>query len=223
MNRRRRAVAILSFMAVAAAATAWTFMEWRSRAAEPGKLWAQGVAAINAGNDAAAKEAFGKCLALRPGDAQCSAGVLLLARHETVVVRTETVPAAASAGTATDDDDVALAIRLLDQGRYPAAVAVARAVLERDPGDHTAYAIVKMYGDRAAAATYLAKGPVTAQASEDDQRRAIKHWNDGIRYFQKNEPDKAREEWQACKRVDPTNSECVEGLKRLDSTYGDGQ
>lgn len=58
--------------------------------------------------------------------------------------------------------------------------------------------------------------------TEDDKRRAIKHWNEGIKYFQKNEPAKARDEWLLCKKFDPSNTECVEGLKRLDNSFGGG-
>ncbi len=64
--------------------------------------------------------------------------------------------------------------------------------------------------------------PQPTGPTEDDKRRAIKHWNEGIKYFQKNEPAKARDEWLLCKKFDPSNSECIEGLKRLDSTYGGG-
>ncbi|MBI3298750.1 MAG: hypothetical protein HYZ75_11335 [Elusimicrobia bacterium] len=78
-----------------------------------------------------------------------------------------------------------------------------------------------------AAKTLDATEPEPAQTAptgptEDDKRRAIKHWNEGIKYFQKNEPAKARDEWLLCKKFDPTNTECVEGLKRLDNSFGGG-
>lgn len=78
-----------------------------------------------------------------------------------------------------------------------------------------------------AAKTLDATEPAPAQTAptgptEDDKKRAIKHWNEGIKYFQKNDPAKARDEWLLCKKFDPSNTECVEGLRRIDSAYGGG-
>lgn len=67
------------------------------------------------------------------------------------------------------------------------------------------------------AASAAAAGP-----SEEDKRRAIKHWNEGIKHFQNNEYGKAKDEWILCKRFDPTFTECVQGLQRLENTFGGG-
>ena len=61
-----------------------------------------------------------------------------------------------------------------------------------------------------------------AGPSEEDKRRAIKHWNEGIKHFQNNEYVKAKDEWILCKRFDPGFTECVQGLQRLENTFGGG-
>ncbi|MDE2293004.1 MAG: hypothetical protein KGL53_13055, partial [Elusimicrobia bacterium] len=61
-----------------------------------------------------------------------------------------------------------------------------------------------------------------AGPTDDDKKRAIQHWNEGIKAFQRNEPSKARDEWLLCKKFDPTNTDCAEGLKRLENMYGGG-
>ncbi|TBR23559.1 hypothetical protein EPO15_05730 [bacterium] len=65
-------------------------------------------------------------------------------------------------------------------------------------------------------------GAPTAEPDETDKRRAILHWNEGIKAFQKNDVAKARDEWKLCERFDPGMTECGQGLKRLENTYGGG-
>ncbi len=57
-------------------------------------------------------------------------------------------------------------------------------------------------------------------SSEDGRRRGQVHWTKGIKYFQKAQYDKARDEWILCKQFDPTNTDCANGLQRIDNTYG---
>ncbi|OIO11428.1 MAG: hypothetical protein AUJ52_02080 [Elusimicrobia bacterium CG1_02_63_36] len=64
--------------------------------------------------------------------------------------------------------------------------------------------------------------PDPEPSDEENKRRAIKHWNAGIIYFQKGDYAKARDEWLLCKQFDTGNSDCQTGLQRLDSTYGGG-
>jgi tetratricopeptide (TPR) repeat protein len=58
--------------------------------------------------------------------------------------------------------------------------------------------------------------------SEEDKKRAIKHWNEGIKHFQNNDYAKAKDEWILCKRFDPGFTECIQGLQRLENTFGGG-
>ncbi|PCI40546.1 MAG: hypothetical protein COB53_00710 [Elusimicrobia bacterium] len=62
--------------------------------------------------------------------------------------------------------------------------------------------------------------PDPEPSNEENKRRAIKHWNSGIIYFQKGDYAKSRDEWLLCKQFDSTNADCQTGLQRLDSTYG---
>ncbi|OIO11427.1 MAG: hypothetical protein AUJ52_02075 [Elusimicrobia bacterium CG1_02_63_36] len=104
-----------------------------------------------------------------------------------------------------------------------------------DSGTHAAFAAGDGYGaDRASAADeslsssrvgefYPPRAPVTpSSSSEERKRRAVKHWNAGIIFFQAGKYDKSRDEWLLCKQFDPANSDCDTGLARLDSSYGGG-
>ncbi len=59
-------------------------------------------------------------------------------------------------------------------------------------------------------------------SDEDSRRRAMKHWNNGIIFFQKGDYPKARDEWLLCKQFDAKNADCQAGLQRIDNTYGGG-
>ncbi|MBI5202231.1 MAG: tetratricopeptide repeat protein, partial [Elusimicrobia bacterium] len=62
--------------------------------------------------------------------------------------------------------------------------------------------------------------PISAAPSENDKREAVRYWNSGIIFYQKGDYEKARDEWQRCKQLDPSNSDCVTGLQRIDQSYG---
>jgi len=68
----------------------------------------------------------------------------------------------------------------------------------------------------------VAPGVAVKEANEEDKRSAIKHWNNGIIYFQQADYDKARDEWLLCAALDPRNEDCVTGLQRIDNTFGGG-
>ncbi|MFH2204278.1 MAG: tetratricopeptide repeat protein [Elusimicrobiota bacterium] len=59
-------------------------------------------------------------------------------------------------------------------------------------------------------------------SDEENRRRALKHWNNGIIFFQKGDYPKARDEWLLCKQFDAKNTDCQAGLQRIDNTYGGG-
>jgi len=61
-----------------------------------------------------------------------------------------------------------------------------------------------------------------APSDEENRRRALKHWNNGIIFFQKGDYPKARDEWLLCKQFDAKNTDCQAGLQRIDNTYGGG-
>lgn len=56
--------------------------------------------------------------------------------------------------------------------------------------------------------------------STRNKRRAMKHWNSGLIWFQKGRYDRAREEWLLCRAIDPSNTDCPIGLKRVDRMSG---
>ena len=38
-------------------------------------------------------------------------------------------------------------------------------------------------------------------------------------HYQKGEYERARESWTQCKNLDPTNSDCVAGLQRIENQF----
>jgi len=62
----------------------------------------------------------------------------------------------------------------------------------------------------------------TGPSSEENRRRAVKHWHNGIIFFQKGDYAKARDEWLLCQQFDKQNADCTSGLQRIDATYGGG-
>jgi tetratricopeptide (TPR) repeat protein len=65
--------------------------------------------------------------------------------------------------------------------------------------------------------------PAQPPNAEENKRSAIKYWQQGLQAFQRSDYQKARDEWMLCKQFDPSNSDCIAGLQRIDNTYGGGQ
>ncbi len=105
---------------------------------------------------------------------------------------------------------------LYGKGLYAAAYEEAKRVLHENPSDAGAFSVAKLAKAR------LGLKPVSSKKSEDNRRRAQKHWNAGIIYFQAGDYAKSRDEWLLCRQFDPGNSDCQTGLQRLDNTYGSG-
>ncbi|MFH2203336.1 MAG: tetratricopeptide repeat protein [Elusimicrobiota bacterium] len=61
------------------------------------------------------------------------------------------------------------------------------------------------------------KKKAAAPLSQEDaaRRQALRHWNNGIIYYQAKRYEKAAKEWAACFELDPENADCRDGLKRL--------
>lgn len=192
--------------------------------------WEKGLAAA-AGNDVVAAEAaFKRCMDIRPSDKECAAvhQIAFLAsransfdlgwRRPASLERSnpETPGAPASELAARHTSE---ALGHVERGEYPQALESFRACLAVDPRNTTCYSGVRLYELRAGAA------PAAAQAAptEEDKRRAILHWNEGIKAFQKGDVSAARDEWLLCSKFDAGNSDCTTGLARVDSAYGGGQ
>jgi len=72
---------------------------------------------------------------------------------------------------------------------------------------------------------------LAAQAQDDVVRPAVppenarasqQHYLSGVIYFQKQDYDKARDEWYLARELDPTNMDPRQGLDRIDRLYGPG-
>lgn len=102
----------------------------------------------------------------------------------------------------------------------------------------TAAAAKKKADDDAAAAAAAAKagqtagatgaGPVATNAgppptSEEAKKQSQQHYLSGVIFFQKGDYDKARDEWNLAKQLDPSNSDALAGLERIDKLYSGGQ
>lgn len=195
MNRRarRRLAIVLATAALSAAVGAYKPFDRRAAS----KAFGEGVAAVQAGDLGAASEAFTACLAARPGRADCEAGLALAGR--TLAAEESARRAAIEAKYARRDETVSeMAARL--GARVNPDGTLNLAFRPPPPRDTS-----------------------SADPSEEDKLRAIKHWNEGIKAFQKNDYAMAREEWRLCSRFDPASEECAAGLKRIDNTFGGGR
>ncbi|MFA6092145.1 MAG: tetratricopeptide repeat protein [Elusimicrobiota bacterium] len=80
---------------------------------------------------------------------------------------------------------------------------------------------------KAEAAAASAPGDVQVQgagtAADENKKNAVRHWQQGLVAYQRNDYAKARDEWRLCVQFDPTNSDCSAGLQRIDQTYGGAQ
>jgi hypothetical protein len=198
VNRRarRRLAIVLATAALSAAVGAYKPLDRRAAA----KAFAEGVAAVQGSDLGAAVEAFTACLAARPGRADCEAGLSLAQR--TLAAEDAARRAAADSKVARIDSEVeALAARL--GGR-----------VNPDGTLDLSFRPPTVQGRSSEAAS---------EPSEEDRRRAIKHWNEGIKAFQKGDMSAAKDHWTLCGEFDPSNEECVQGLTRLARTYGGGQ
>lgn len=112
---------------------------------------------------------------------------------------------------------------LYGRGLYREAFEEAKRVLLVNPSDAGAYAVAKLAGEKLAASSPPAAPMSGSEPGEENKRRAVKHWNAGIIFFQAGKYDKSRDEWLLCRQFDPGNSDCQTGLARLDSSYGGGK
>lgn len=59
--------------------------------------------------------------------------------------------------------------------------------------------------------------------SEESKRQSQQHYLSGVIFFQKGDYEKARDEWNLAKQLDPTNSDAITGLERIERMYNGQQ
>jgi len=90
----------------------------------------------------------------------------------------------------------------------------------------TATTTASSAGTPAPAASAQAAGappPAAAVASENAKEQSGQAYLAGVIYYQKGDFDKAREKWLTAKQLDPSNSDAVAGLEKIERMYGTGQ
>ncbi len=65
------------------------------------------------------------------------------------------------------------------------------------------------------------EGPVVKTTTEENRRTAMRHYEEGLKYYQNANYEKARDEWTIAKQLDPGNEDVEQGLRRLDQLRGD--
>lgn len=73
-----------------------------------------------------------------------------------------------------------------------------------------------------AAATTAAAGPPT-QSAESNKQASQQAYLEGVIYYQKGDYEKARDKWLHAKQLDPSNSDAIAGLEKIEKLYGAGQ
>lgn len=72
----------------------------------------------------------------------------------------------------------------------------------------------------AAASGQPAAPPPSAESNRQSSQQA---YLAGMIYFQKGDYEKARDEWLRAKQLDPSNSDAIAGLQKIEQLYGSGQ
>ncbi|MBI5595151.1 MAG: hypothetical protein HY928_03575 [Elusimicrobia bacterium] len=225
-RRKRRAVLVLTAASAAVAAMLWSVpARWAAR-----REWKKGVAAAAAEDFGGAEAAFKACLASRPADEACSTGQAMASRINRSWTRFQPADAGRRPSAAELAEKYAkTGLEHAERGETAEALAAFRHCLALDFANPACGPGVKLYAalsDGSRAAAPAPGGPVAglpAPPSEEDKRRAVMHWNEGIKAFQKGDISAARDEWLLCKKFDSDNSDCSTGLARVDSSYGGGQ
>jgi tetratricopeptide (TPR) repeat protein len=75
-------------------------------------------------------------------------------------------------------------------------------------------------GSPANANTNASAPDAGGRISEDAKRSSQQHYLSGVIYFQKGDYAKARDEWTRAKQLDPSNSDAIAGLDRIEKLYG---
>ena len=105
----------------------------------------------------------------------------------------------------------------LAQEREEKAKAEAEAKARKEAEDKA-----KAEAEAKASGTPKGGGPV-GQISEEARRSSQQHYLSGVIFFQQANYDKARDEWNLAKQLDPSNSAAQAGLERIEKLYGAGQ
>lgn len=68
-----------------------------------------------------------------------------------------------------------------------------------------------------------AGGAAPPPSAESNRQASQQAYLAGMIYFQKGDYEKARDEWLRAKQLDPSNSDAVQGLQKIEQLYGSGQ
>ena len=66
-------------------------------------------------------------------------------------------------------------------------------------------------------------GQPPGSTTESNKQASQQAYLEGIIYYQKSNYDQAREKWMHAKQLDPSNSDAVAGLEKIEKLYGAGQ
>lgn len=77
-------------------------------------------------------------------------------------------------------------------------------------------------GAGAGAATQQAAAPPAANP-ETNRQASQQSYLEGVIYYQKGDYEKARDKWLHAKQLDPSNSDAIAGLEKIEKLYGAGQ
>lgn len=200
------------------------------------KHWDAGVALVLAGEEGKAKDAWNSCLRLDPQNADCRAGLKLLRTVPDTSAKAPPPPnpskiqAAEKEAAKIPIEPKRQAVKhwnagiiYFQQGNYPQALAEWRLCTANDKMNKDCRTGIDRVEGRLAlpkqprpASEIVPRGPKGVRT-----QNAFRHWNAGIRHYQKGELEKARKEWTLCRKNDPTNMDCHTGLLRIARQYGE--
>jgi tetratricopeptide (TPR) repeat protein len=78
-------------------------------------------------------------------------------------------------------------------------------------------------GKTQAATGQTPAAPLPAQNAESNRQASQQAYLEGVIYYQKGDYEKARDKWLHAKQLDPSNSDAIAGLEKIEKLYGAGQ
>ncbi len=68
-----------------------------------------------------------------------------------------------------------------------------------------------------------AAGPTPGATSDNAKQQSEQAYLSGVIYYQKGDYEKARDKWLNAKQLDPSNTDAIAGLEKIEKLYGAGQ
>ena len=113
--------------------------------------------------------------------------------------------------------------READVAKQKADEEAAAAEAKKKAEEEKAKAVADGKAAQTAPGQAAATAPPPAQTAESNKNASQQAYLEGVIYYQKGDYEKARDKWLHAKQLDPSNSDALAGLEKIEKLYGAGQ